>query len=68
MPLPTPTQSENQEEFISRCMGDSTMNNDYPDNSQRYAICISQFENSKLTQAIVEFKNKLNEKETNGYS
>ena len=61
MPLPTPTQSETQEEFISRCMGDSSMNTDYPDNSQRYAICISQFENNKLKQAIEEFKTKLNE-------
>lgn len=61
MPLPTPTPTESQEEFTSRCMGDATMNNDFPDNAQRYAICISQFENNKLKQAIEEFKTKLNE-------
>jgi hypothetical protein len=62
MPLPTPNTNESQEDFTTRCMADETMNSDFPDNSQRYAICISQFENNKLKQAIQEFKTKLNEK------
>ena len=43
MPIPKPNKGEKKDEFISRCMGDSTMNKDFPDNSQRYAICIGQF-------------------------
>lgn len=42
MPIPNRQKKESKEAFISRCMGDGVMNKDYPDNSQRYAICIGQ--------------------------
>ena len=35
MPLPTPNPSEDREAFIGRCMGNPTMNADFPDESQR---------------------------------
>ena len=44
MPLPKPRPSENRDEFVSRCMGDTTMNNDFPSNGQRFAVCLSQWE------------------------
>ena len=34
MPLPTPNPSEEREAFIGRCMGNPTMNADFPDESQ----------------------------------
>ncbi len=42
MPLPKRRQGESKDEFIPRCMGNSTMVNEYPDTSQRYAVCISK--------------------------
>lgn len=43
MPLPTPNKKETQQEFVSRCMGNDTMNQEYPDEKQRAAICYSQW-------------------------
>jgi hypothetical protein len=47
MPLPIPDKGETKKEFINRCMGDSTMLNEYPDNPQRYAVCESQWDSNK---------------------
>jgi HK97 family phage prohead protease len=44
MPLPKPGDSETHDEFIGRCMADETMNNEYPESDQRYAVCQSQWE------------------------
>ena len=43
MPLPKPNDNETEDEFIARCMGDDTMQEDYPDNDQRLAICYTQW-------------------------
>jgi hypothetical protein len=50
MPIPKPKKSEDRNKFISRCMGDSTMNKDYPDNKQRIAVCLGQTKSSLLEQ------------------
>ena len=42
MPSPGPTESE--DEFLSRCMGDEEAMADFPDEDQRYAVCISKWE------------------------
>lgn len=42
-PLPTPNDGETEQEFVSRCAGNDTMNHDYPDNAQRVAVCYSQW-------------------------
>ncbi len=47
MPIPSVKGQEAQQKFISRCMGDSVMNKDYPDQKQRAAICYSQWRKSK---------------------
>lgn len=71
MPIPTPKKDEKQNDFVSRCMGDSVMNKDYPNQKQRAAICYSQWGNSKkstgqysrvnLVNAIIDyFKNLKN--------
>lgn len=36
-----PTGAETEDEFISRCMGDSQMNAEFPDQEQRAAVCYS---------------------------
>lgn len=38
-----PTPSENEEEFISRCMSEE--NTSFPDEEQRYAVCKSKWDN-----------------------
>lgn len=43
MPLPNPEQGESREDFISRCASDEKMNEEYPDNEQRVAVCEAQF-------------------------
>ena len=44
MPIPKPTPQEDKKSFISRCMGDSVMNKEYPDSKQRARICYSQWD------------------------
>lgn len=51
MPLPQRGEKETKEEFISRCMSDDKVNEEFPDNSQRYAVCIRQ---SGKTSAMEE--------------
>lgn len=43
MPLPKPRKKESEQEFVSRCMGDEMMNEEYKNQKQRAAICYSQF-------------------------
>lgn len=43
MPIPVPQLKETRPEFIERCMSDNTMMDDYPDNSQRLAVCYTSW-------------------------
>ncbi len=47
MPLPTPNDDESHDDFISRCMANPTMNDDFPDEKQRNAVCESQWTKDK---------------------
>lgn len=54
MPIPTPNQDETHDEFISRCMADETMVDEYSDEDQRFAVCETSWEdrdkeNSKMS-------------------
>lgn len=44
MPLPKPNDGETKEEFIDRCMADETTQEEFPDESQRYAVCLVQWD------------------------
>lgn len=44
MPIPKPKEDEAPMEFVKRCMADEKMKEEYPDEKQRYAVCISQYE------------------------
>jgi DNA-directed RNA polymerase subunit RPC12/RpoP len=39
MPLPKPKDDESKDDFLDRCMGDEAMQDEYPDETQRYAVC-----------------------------
>ena len=49
MPLPKPHQNESRETFMSRCMSDNETINDFPKQSQRLAVCFSQWKSHKKT-------------------
>lgn len=72
MPIPKPRQNEQESDFISRCMGNETMNNEYPDNSVRSGVCYTQWRNrnkamnERLTVKNLEIKS-LNSREFEGY-
>jgi hypothetical protein len=51
MPLPNRGEQETKQEFISRCMSDEKTVQEFPDNEQRYAVCIRQ---SGKTSAMEE--------------
>ena len=40
--MPTPSNGEKAADFISRCMADETMLDEYPDTQQRTAVCYAQ--------------------------
>jgi len=42
--MPTPEKDEEQDDFIGRCMVSGTMTSEYPDESQRVAVCSTQWE------------------------
>jgi hypothetical protein len=42
MPIPDKNKNEDKNQFMSRCMSDSTMNKEYPDSGQRTAICMGK--------------------------
>lgn len=43
MPLPSPKKTENQEQFIQRCMSDDKMVIEYKRKDQRLAVCYIQW-------------------------
>jgi len=54
MPMPKPKEGESRDQFISRFMGDSTMNDDFPNQAQRYAVAEKQFDRTKAVPADKE--------------
>ena len=42
--MPAPEAREEQEDFYDRCMADDTMNSEYPEDKQRFAVCRVQWE------------------------
>jgi hypothetical protein len=51
MPIPTPKNNENKNEFLSRCMSDETMKKEYSDTKQRTAVCLSKSNNQEQSFA-----------------
>jgi len=55
MPLPRPRKNEEKDDFIDRCMGNDTMNDEFPEADQRRAVCEKQWDNrhKKKSMAIL---------------
>lgn len=45
MPLPTPNKNEEKDVFIARCIETQIMKKDFPNLTQRIAVCVSQWDN-----------------------
>jgi hypothetical protein len=53
MPLPSKNPDENIKKFVQRCMKNDIMNKEYPDNAQRYAICINQTKKKTESNSLI---------------
>lgn len=61
MPLPTPNNNENRDQFVERCMNDETMIIEFPDSDQRFAVCSTAFDESKtkkMNKIISQYQTK----------
>ena len=54
MPIPQPQTDETKDDFLQRCMADDTMLLDFPDPSQRYAVCEQQVVRNETRAKDVE--------------
>jgi hypothetical protein len=52
MPLPTKKPDEKPKEFVDRCMADATMNEEFPNASQRRAVCQTQLEKTDRSMSF----------------
>ncbi|MAF25123.1 hypothetical protein CL634_06065 [bacterium] len=43
MPIPSPSGKQDRKGFISNCMGNPTMNKEFPDAEQRAAVCYNKW-------------------------
>jgi len=50
MPLPNPTNSETEDEFVARFMDDEQAKQDFPDNDQRLAVAYSTYRDEELNE------------------
>jgi len=46
MPIPSPRKGESEDDFVSRCVGDTSVKEDFPDQKQRLAVCFDSFRDS----------------------
>ena len=56
MPLPKPNEGEARKDFTSRCMGDSVMNEEYPSQDQRFAVCNSLWTRKRTAELSKELE------------
>jgi len=42
MPIPTRKENENRKDFLSRCLSDDKLMKEFPENGQRFAVCLSK--------------------------
>lgn len=48
--------NKNKKTFLNDCMGDGTMNSEFPNNSQRYMVCLNLWQRSKKENKGEEIK------------
>lgn len=53
MPIPEPKSEETKQVFLSRCMSDQTMKEDFKDTKQRISVCLSKAnQNSDILDSV----------------
>ena len=62
MPLPKPNRNESRDDFMERCMANDTMNSEYPDEEQRAAVCVRQYNQNKKDMNSIVTKDALKSK------
>jgi len=65
MPTPSKKDGEDRQQFVSRCMSDTTMKEDYPKSGQRVAVCLSKACEDLDEMATADFSYNI---ETFGYT
>ena len=53
--MPQPNANELKDDFLTRCMGDEESISDFPDNDQRYAVCNSLWDESRMS-ALTKYR------------
>ena len=61
MPLPTPNKDEPKDAFISRCIETDVMNDEFPNLTQRIAVCVSQYDNKDKPKKTKTIKDDVRE-------
>jgi hypothetical protein len=56
-----PEKSEEQKKFVSRCVGDSSMVEEFPDQKQRIAVCYSQFKRKAKASESLDWEDSADE-------
>ena len=55
MPIPKPKKGEKRQEFISSCMSDESMIEEFPRQKQRAAVCLSQMRRQEASAVDLEW-------------
>jgi len=55
MPIPSPEGQQDKNSFISNCMGDESMREEFPEQKRRAAVCYSQYKRSRKTKGSIEW-------------
>ena len=63
MPLPKPSSGESRDEFVGRCVSDDKVTSEFPDQNQRVAVCISQFEGGKMSEKQIDLEEYIEDQE-----
>ena len=50
MPIPKKESSETNIKFLTRCMSDKVMVSEYPNEKQRFSVCVAQVENLRIAR------------------
>lgn len=49
--MPKPNKGELKGDYLIRCMADKEMNDKFPDNMQRYAVCQNLWHDEKMNKS-----------------
>lgn len=58
MPIPKPSIGESEEDFMSRCMDNDSMQAEYADQDQRVAVCLSSFRGKTKEAEMTDINHK----------